>query len=181
MEEDWTREKRIIIVPTGLCFRLRSITQDDLENLRVWKNRHSERFFFRQQITPQMQRQWYEGFRVRPYDYMFMIEATCQSAPDPFGCVGFRLLGEVIDLYNLIRGKTIEGQKCTMGQAFDLAMSYALRFEKPVEGKVLKGNPQIGFFESHKLRRFEEHPDHYLIRLDTEAFIPIPYSVSELP
>ena len=82
--------------------RLRPIDQSDMKLLRKWKNANSERFFHRHEISTVQQEEWYVAFRDRPDDYMFMVESNGIR----FGCMGYRIDGEFIDFYNVIRGRT---------------------------------------------------------------------------
>jgi ribosomal protein S18 acetylase RimI-like enzyme len=172
--------KRILIVPESFCLRLRSIDEGDLENLRVWKNRQRKRFFHTEYITRDGQIHWYADFRQRRSDFMFIVEATCGPSPSPFGCLGFRLQEDVVDVYNVIRSRTIRGQKCTMGEALIVMCSYALGFEKPITCAVLKDNPAVGWYERFTFEIVEERRDNFLMRLDVDRFAPVRYSVEEI-
>src|SRR5215468_6204267 len=80
--------------------RLRTIEARDGEPLRLWKNANRASFFFRDTIEPEGQRRWYEGYRERPRDFMFVVEAGGAA----IGCMGFRVLDSESDVYNVIRG-----------------------------------------------------------------------------
>src|SRR5207302_10774934 len=99
---------------------LRSINLSDIETLRVWKNANKHAFFFKSDITPEMQQQWFEGYCSRPDDCMFVVESSGAYA----GCMGFRLLenGEV-DCYNIM-GNPDGRAKGVMAAAMRLMCSY---------------------------------------------------------
>jgi ribosomal protein S18 acetylase RimI-like enzyme len=170
----------ILIVPEGFCLRLRSADENDLENLRTWRNLHRERFFHSAYITAAEQRRWYERFARLRDSFMFIVEATCSSPPKPFGCMGFRLRGDVLDVYNVIRGARTRGQRCTMGEALALMCSYGSRFGRPITCKVLKDNPAVKWYERNAFRIVNESRSYYLMRLSPDAFVPVRYSAEEI-
>jgi len=172
--------QKMLIVPEGAHPRLRAIEECDLDDLRVWKNHDRERFFFKGIIGPEQQAQWYAGFRARPEDFMFMVEAPRPPTPRRFGCMGFRLIEGVVDVYNVIRGEDLHGDDAKMSDALALMCSYALSFGRDITLKVLRDNPAVGWYERFLFVRVEERPDHYFMRLDTRTFVPIRYDVEVL-
>ena len=170
----------MLIVPEGAHPRLRAIEECDLDDLRVWKNHDRERFFFKGIIGPEQQAQWYAGFRARPEDFMFMVEAPRPPTPRRVGGMGFRLIEGVVDVYNVIRGEDLHGDDAKMSDALALMCSYALSFGRDITLKVLRDNPAVGWYERFLFVRVEERPDHYFMRLDTRTFVPIRYDVEVL-
>lgn len=77
---------------------LRPIAASDLTVLREQKNRMRTSFFFQDEITPEMQQSWYQAFRMRDDDWMYVIDV----AGVPSGCIGLRLDDGVVDFYNLM-------------------------------------------------------------------------------
>ena len=173
-------KQKMLIVPNGSRPRLRTIEAGDLEDLRAWKNHDRERFFFKGIIGPEEQAQWYAGFRARPEDFMFMVEAPRLPVPRPFGCMGFRLIEGVVDVYNVIRGEDFRGDDAKMSDGLALMCSYALTFGRDITLRVLRDNPAVGWYERFLFVRVEERPDHYFMRLDTRRFVPIHYDVEVL-
>lgn len=173
--------ERIAVVSRELCLRLRSIDEGDLEFLRELKNRNAHRFFYKKAISPVEQENWYAGFRDRPDDHMFIVEATCRGRPESFGCIGFRLIDGEVDVYNVIRDRRLEGQRCGMRDATSLLCSYAAEFSDTVSLSVLSDNPAVEWYEKLLFRKVEERSDHYLMKLDSDAFVPVSYSIEELP
>jgi hypothetical protein len=167
----------LLLVPEGVRPRLRGIDAGDLEDLRVWKNRDRDRFFFRGIINPADQARWYGGFRAREDDFMFMAEAPRAPRPEPFGCLGFRLLEGVVDVYNVIRGRELAGEDARMSDALALMCSHALSFGRDVTCKVLRDNPALGWYERCFFVKVEERADHHLLRLDVRSFVPVRYHV----
>ena len=119
---------------------LRTIAEGDLEELRLWKNSNREAFFFKGEITPQMQRDWFNGYLSRSADYMFVVESGGRKA----GCMGFRMEGGAADAYNIIGVPAAQG-KGILGRAMRLMCSYILKeHAKRIGCRVLKENPAVG-------------------------------------
>lgn len=58
---------------TARMVTLRPLAQEDLEELRILRNRSSERFIHKAQIGPEEQRRWYHSYLDREGDYMFSV------------------------------------------------------------------------------------------------------------
>lgn len=152
--------------------RLRAIEARDGERLRQWKNDNRTSFFFQDTIEPEAQRRWYEGYRERARDFMFVVEASAQEA----GCMGFRVLDSGVDIYNVIRGAA-GGPPGTMSGALRLMCSFARSsYPVPIEARVLKSNPAVGWYEKNGFRIAAEQDTHFLIRLDESEFTPLPFA-----
>lgn len=123
---------------------LHSIDLDDLERLRLWKNAHRDAFFFKGVITPEGQREWYEGYLARPDDFMFTIRLGGRA----IGCIGFRGLGERVDVYNVILGEKDASGKGLMRDALLTMLTEAGRRYPglPLTLVVLKDNPAVGWY-----------------------------------
>lgn len=145
---------------------LRSIGTDDLENLRGWKNAHRDAFFFKEIITPEGQRKWYQGYLERPDDFMFVICHVGQA----IGCIGFRSLGDKIDIYNVIMGTPAMAGKGYMSIALQLMLDEAARRypDTPLTLMVLKSNPALNWYKKNGFLVSAEH-DAYLDLLFTPS------------
>jgi len=158
--------------------RLRTIDVSDGDLLRDWKNANRRSFFFQGLIDPEGQRRWYEGYVTRPHDFMFMVEADGR----PVGCMGFRILGEATDIYNVIRGIPAAGTRGLMAHAFRLLCSYALAtFPSEVSAKVLKDNPAVAWYRKIGFDVAEETATYYLVRLCRARFEPLPFVRTDVP
>jgi RimJ/RimL family protein N-acetyltransferase len=139
---------------------IRTITPDDLEKLRTWKNAHQMFFFHQQEIQPLQQLQWYAGYLQRADDYMFIVEAEGQS----IGCMGIRLLVDGWDVYNVILGATELTGRGLMGRAFQLMLRFAReRRQHPIKLKVLKQNPAIGWYQKNGFHIMDDGGDHFVM------------------
>lgn len=58
----------------GTAVDLRLIANGDLEILREWRNRYTNDFFTKDQITPQQQRAWYSQYSENATDRMFIVQ-----------------------------------------------------------------------------------------------------------
>jgi RimJ/RimL family protein N-acetyltransferase len=154
---------------------LRAAAPGDLEDLRAWKNANKAGFFFKDEITPAMQKAWYEGYLARPDDFMFLVEHEGRKV----GCLGFRLLGTgEADAYNIIAAPGAAG-KGLMGPAMALLCSYASKRTKDIGCRVLKDNPAVGYYERCGFKIVGDAGDHHVFKLDWSRFVPVEYEISE--
>ncbi len=163
---------RLVLEGPSLDVSLRSIDESDLEDLRVWKNANRRAFFFKDEITPEMQRRWYEGFLARPDDHMFVVEWENLKA----GCMGFRLLGGAADCYNIIGTPQATGRG-VLRRAMTLMCSFiAAEHTREIGCKVLCGNPAVGWYQKCGFSIAEDKGDYYQMRLDWYVFSPCAYA-----
>ncbi|MEQ1919651.1 MAG: GNAT family N-acetyltransferase, partial [Elusimicrobiota bacterium] len=158
-------------MPSAPGLRLRAVGPGDLENLRAWKNANVAGFFFRGVITPAMQAEWYEAYRARPDDFMFIVEKDGIQA----GCMGFRIRnsGEA-DTYNMIAAPEAKGRGI-MKAAMILMCSYIAQTRtKDIGCLVVKGNPAVSYYEHCGYRVTGDGGDHHVLSLDWSVFKPIP-------
>lgn len=137
-------DRDFILRSDAVAVRLRTVAASDCENLRNWKNAHRHAFFYQKLISPGEQMGWFRAYRERPDDHMFIVEA-----PSDVGCMGFRLLEEKIDVYNVIRGVAGSSRKGEMRDALRLMCAYALsRYGgREIGCKVLTDNPAVAWYE----------------------------------
>jgi len=130
--------------------RIRPIAERDMEDLRAWKNAHKRSFFFQKDITPEMQKSWFEKYKKGDYGRMFVAEEE-REGPDgkawfSFGCLGYRNMNGEIDIFNVIRGETAVS---TMREALQLVVKHAKEaypFDD-VTCEVLSDNPALKWYE----------------------------------
>ena len=160
--------KRIILEsPVHPGIALRAVGLEDLDNLRIWKNENRRFFFFQGIISPEGQRQWFEGYRNREHDYMFLVLFEGRTA----GCMGFRLLDGKGDIYNVILSVPEMGGRGIMGKAFNIMCSYALtNYPSGLGLKVLIDNPARGWYLRNGFREIEAKDDHFVLEADPTAY-----------
>lgn len=157
-------KQNIILFAKGILnMRLRSIAQKDLEDLRVWKNKNRIRFFYKQEISPEAQLDWYQGYVCREEDYIFMVEIKVSDRWEKVGCLGFRVVEGNIDLYNIIRGSNL-AIRSSMRSAIILLLSYISgKYEYPIKCDVLVDNPAVEWYNKCGFSIKECRGDYYIM------------------
>lgn len=133
--------------------RLRQATQADQDNLRQWKNSLRQFFYFKDEITPEMQANWFAKHQNRKWDVMLVVEESADGGHTftPTGCMGYRLTENgVLDLYNILRGQRLEGSPHSMGEAFNLMNVFLHQtYRLPLTCEVLAANPARVWYEKN--------------------------------
>lgn len=149
--------------------RLVSASDDDRENLRIWKNSHRTSFFYQEIIQPEQQLKWFERYQSRADDYMFMVEEDGH----PIGCMAFRVEDEeAVDLYNIIRGED-GGRKISMRNAMHVMLTYIRgKFpDRQIKCDVLKDNPAVKWYQKCGFAILEEK-EYYIMGINKDD-IPV--------
>lgn len=167
---------KIIILSVGEFsdLRLRTIGKEDIENLRIWKNTNKGSFFLNQDITSTQQEKWFENFRERDDDFMFIVEQKVAADWKEIGCLGFRKLADegCVDAYNIIRAIKIEPASFTMSDAFRLMLAFAdsLYQDLPIRCKVLVNNPAVEWYKKNDFSVVDRVGDeYYLMELSKDS------------
>lgn len=143
--------------------RLRSVTRKDVEDLRIWKNQHRIRFFYKQEISPESQTEWYKGYVHREEDYIFIMEIMLNNTWEKIGCLGFRVIEGKIDLYNVIRGRSTE-VRSSMRSAMLLLLAYiSARYSYSIKCDVLVDNPAVEWYNKCGFSIKECRGDYYIM------------------
>jgi ribosomal protein S18 acetylase RimI-like enzyme len=119
---------------------LRTITPADLEFLRLLKNSNTHAFFHKEQIAPEQQARWFEGYLERPDDFVFVVNET-------MGSVAARLKDGEVDCYNIMAAPQAKG-KGLMKTAMKLLTDWAgKKWKRPISLLVVDGNDDVlGFY-----------------------------------
>jgi len=153
------------------------IGENDIEDLRNWKNDNKNSFFLNNDITPKQQKKWYNNFIIREHDYMFIVEQKTEEDWTGIGCMGFRKIEAegCVDGYNIIRAKKIEPASFTMSDAFQLMLAYAASSypELPIRVKVLSGNPAVAWYQKNQFSIISEEKDYYLMEINKDSLLNI--------
>jgi len=154
--------------------RLRAVGREDIENLRVWKNKHKNSFFLNRDITPEEQAKWFESFAARGEDFMFVVEQKIDEQWQSIGCMGFRRLADeaCLDAYNIMRGVKSEKGSFTMSDAFAamLAFAAARDADLPIRCKVLCENPAVEWYKKNNFSIVERvNDEYYLMELEKDS------------
>ncbi len=163
--KDLKKNITIIVSVDDPKMMLRTANEDDLTNLRQWKNDHREFFFFKGEISPEQQLEWFRAYQKRPEDYMFIVYVE-ESA---IGCMGIRLIDDVWDVYNVILGSADYGGRGIMSKAFKKMLSFAVsRYPGQITLQVLKHNPAVDWYQKNGFLITSEQPDHFCMLYQSE-------------
>lgn len=160
----------IVTSPSAPGLRLRAAGPGDLDDLRAWKNANTAGFFFKGVITPVMQTEWYEAYRKRPDDFMFVVEKDGVKA----GCMGFRIgqSGEA-DTYNMIAAPESKGKGIMKAAMLMMCSSIAKTRTRNIGCLVVKGNPAVSYYEHCGYKVVGDGGDHHILKLDWAVFKPV--------
>lgn len=169
MKEYETRQLFTIRSEIFAYMALRTITGTDCNSLRRWKNTNRKAFFFQNIISPQMQAQWFKNYLDRKNDFMFMV----MFHNEPIGCIGFRIIEDQADIYNVILGRPNIGGKGLMSKAIRLMCSYIYSdFTHDIRLKVLHCNPAVGWYEKNGFYKTALYDTYFEMKLHNNAFHP---------
>ncbi len=125
------------ILSLGNKITLWTISREDIELLRKWKNENKDYFFYSKEISSSEQLKWFDGYLERKEDYIFVIEYNGIK----IGCIGFRVIDTQIDIYNVILGDKRFGRQGLMSLALKLMCSYIINnYNLNITLKVLAEN-----------------------------------------
>jgi RimJ/RimL family protein N-acetyltransferase len=139
---------------------LRTAEESDLPALREWKNVQSEFFFFKGQISPEKQVQWFRGYQERPEDFMWIVQADGLE----IGCMGIRKIDDAWDVYNVILGSAKYSRSGLMSHALQSMLAFARqRAPLPITLKVLKKNPAVTWYQKNGFVIALEAEDYFFL------------------
>lgn len=124
-------------------FYLQEISIDDIEKLRLWKNKHKSSFFHNEEITKEEQEQWFNSVYKNNEDVMFIVVHDGKK----IGCMGYRFKNNHIDVYNIMRGEDSSSELFKMSTAFRLMLEYLRgKYNKVISCVVLNHNPAFEWY-----------------------------------
>lgn len=155
-------EKEIILRnPDQNKIVLRSINESDIEQLRIWKNANMEYFFHNDIINSEQQKRWFLDFSARLNDFMFIVNYDGKDV----GCMGFRVLNNKADIYNVILGKKLYGRHGIMSLSLSMMIEYIRsRYNEDISTKVLTTNPAVRWYEKNGFETESSFSDYYIMR-----------------
>ncbi len=161
--------QHFLLVSPEFEVTLQTIAESDGENLRQWKNANRFSFFFQDIITPEQQAKWFQGYLGRENDYMFIVRRGGLLV----GCMGFRLLDQHADIYNVIRANKELDSRGLMGSAMRLMCSFiAADFSRDIGARVLRSNPAVEWYRKLGFHEIARHDTFVEIELDMIRFRP---------
>lgn len=153
---------------------LNTIEKNDIELLRKWKNNNRKYFFYNKIIKAQQQVEWYHSYLNNTDDYIFLVE----YAGSKIGCIGFRLMDDVIDIYNVILGNKEFGERGIMGRALKLMCSYIMdNYNKEITLKVLSENKARLWYLKNGFEEIEEKDNYVFMKLNINKFKYLKYNL----
>ena len=87
----------LILTSPSFPFRLIEAPESESENLRIWKNTHRNSFFFKDEITPEMQAKWFAKYKADKHSLMLIVQEPAGDGWRSIGCMGYRILTEDAD------------------------------------------------------------------------------------
>ncbi len=158
----------VLFIKDTTDLRLRSIEKRDIEDLRIWKNSNRSSFFYKQEITPDAQIEWYQRYIHREDDYIFIVEVLNNDTWKKIGCLGFRVVEGNIDLYNIIRGQRIEARS-SMREAMYILLAYiSEKYSYPIKCDVLVDNPAVEWYNKCGFSIRECRGDYYIMEFEKD-------------
>ncbi len=156
------KENLMLSRPSLEEFWVRSIEEEDIELLRIWKNYYRDLFFFKDIITEDMQKDWFNSYLQREHDFMLII----LNKNKKMGCLGFRRLDDRVDLYNLIIGQQKNNGNGYMTNALDLVCEEIKKRyqDMPIMVSVLRQNPALQWYFRRGFAVTMEYPDYFDLR-----------------
>ena len=147
--------------------KVRLIEEKDLDNLRKWKNANKAAFFYKKNITIKQQAQWFAEYLKRnkeQSDFMFIVEYKGVDV----GCMGYRIIYGVIDIYNVILGnKEYEGKKIISTASKDLWKHLRSTYDLDIMAIVLTENTQtINWYLKNNWRITQIFEDHKILQYE---------------
>ena len=85
---------------------------------------------------------------------------------EKIGCLGFRLIGEAVDIYNVILGKKEFAKKGYMANALKLVCKEAMmRYPKtPIVASVIKSNTALQWYFRRGFVVTTEYSEYYIVK-----------------
>lgn len=142
--------------------KLTSISIDDIENLRNWKNENKEFFFLDKEITIEKQKTWYENIYLKDENnYIFIITYRFHK----IGTIGCRLINDKWDIYNVMNISNSFKGKGIMSMALKLLIDFTETIKiSEISAKVLVSNLNLNWYLKNRFVVSEKLDNYYLIK-----------------
>ncbi len=143
----------------GQTFTIRSAQWRDVELLRVWKNKHRQFFFTKDEIKSEDQEKWFRTYLEDDSISMYM----CEFDGSCLACVGMKEIGNMrLELFNLICG---EPKVLGLGlmRHFYQSLEEMLKTcgYAGIELSVLKDNPAVTWYKKQGFVQMGEASDFF--------------------
>jgi len=135
-------------------------TREDIETLRVNKNLNRMYFFLKEEISEEDQIKWFNGLISRKNDFMFIC--LDEESREKIGSIGFRIIEEKIDFYNIMRFTNSKTKiKDCLLDLINLVKD--LLPDKNIQVRVLKDNPAVQWYKKIGFEIQKEENNFYVM------------------
>jgi len=167
----------ILYLENDSNFRLKLIDKNDIENLRVWKNKNKESFFLKEDITREQQINWFLKYEKNKENFMFVVQEKTNDKYIDIGCMGYRIIKDKIDVYNIMRGYKVRNSTYTMATAFNMMNNYLFdTYKLDITCKVLISNKARNWYELLGFENKFTQDDYILYKLDINKLEKLKYT-----
>lgn len=142
-------------------YRISVLEEVDLEFVRILKNTNRQAFFTKSWINRKKQIEWYQTYKDRKADTMFIIH----QGRARIGCMGIRQLENEWDLYNVLIANGEHRGRGVMSVALSKIIAYTLMIkELPIRARVLSNNTALQWYRKNNFVVELEMQDHMVMR-----------------
>ncbi|MEM5507014.1 hypothetical protein WNY81_19425 [Shewanella frigidimarina] len=158
----------MIIADEREIFYLQDVRVADLENLRLWKNKHRNSFFHKEIISPKQQADWFDSYQSDSENKMFVVMLDGEA----IGCMGYRIKEGIIDVYNIMRGVETNNEKFKMSDAFKLMLNFIKhKYKKKITCVVLNENPAFNWYVKNEFVVKKEYETYSLLEYNPKKYL----------
>lgn len=169
--------KQIFYIKKLNNITIQTISSEDIELLRKWKNKNRNNFFYKRIISKKDQLSWFQKYTNTKDNYIFIIKKLDKK----IGCIGFRLIENYIDIYNVILDNKKFEHKGLMSLALQLMCSFIMdKYENEITLKVLSNNPTVNWYKKNCFKEIYSKDDYIFMMLDKNNFKKINYELKYL-
>lgn len=143
-----------------LCFK--EITISDIEEIRLWKNNHSNYFFNSSEISEEEQREWFNKiYLVDKNNSIFIIYYKNEK----IGCIGFRISENAWDIYNVMNiNPNFKGVGIMYTSLKELIEIMKMKKNLDFKAKVLNSNQNLNWYLKNNFKIIDKNIDYTNIK-----------------
>ena len=137
------------------------LNYNNLDLIRVWKNRNKQFFFNQLEIEVQDHLNWFEKFKKVNTNTMVLIKFDEKY----IGCIGARIINSKWDIFNVMNiNKDYAGKGIMSYSLFKLFQKLTLIRNIPITAKVLKTNKNINWYLKNNFEIINSENDYFSIK-----------------
>jgi carboxypeptidase C (cathepsin A) len=139
---------------------IKGISLEDIEDLRVWKNKYRNFFFHKEKISSDQQLEWYnKSYLNNNETKIFKISYDQESV----GCIGVYFRNDHIEIYNVILGNDNYKSSGLMTLLFEYIYE---KYQSTIFVKVLNINPALGWYRKNGFFDVKINDEFTLLKLE---------------